>query len=83
MTTALKLDATPKLVWLQFRRKTTCLWKAAIAVLGNTFRETGGDAGRLTVVIAGHSHEATGGTLERTDLTAAFGASRNQWRLPP
>lgn len=48
----------------------------SIAVQGNTFRETGGDAGRLTGVFAGRFHEASGGTLERTDLTAAFGASR-------
>ncbi len=47
-----------------------------IAVRGNTFRETGGDAGRLTGIFAGRSHEAAGGTLERVDLTAAFGAVR-------
>ena len=47
-----------------------------IAVRGNTFRETGGDDGRLTGIFAGRSHEAVGGTLERSDLTAAFGASR-------
>ncbi len=47
-----------------------------IAVSGNTFRETEGDAGRLTGIFAGRQHEAAGGTLERTDLTAAFGASR-------
>ena len=48
----------------------------SIAVRGNTFVETGGDAGRLTGVFAGRSHEVAGGTLERSDLTAAFGASR-------
>ncbi|MCY4429826.1 MAG: hypothetical protein OXC11_05455, partial [Rhodospirillales bacterium] len=48
----------------------------SIAVRGNTFRETGGDDGRLTGIFAGRSHEAAGGTLERSDLTAAFGASR-------
>ena len=47
-----------------------------IAVRGNTFRETGGDAGRLTGAFAGRSHESAGGTLERHDLTAAFGAER-------
>ena len=47
-----------------------------IAVRGNTFRETGGDDGRLTGIFAGASHEAAAGTLERSDLTAAFGASR-------
>ena len=48
----------------------------AIAVRGNTFRETGGDDGRLTGVFTGASHEGAAGTLERLDLTAAFGASR-------
>lgn len=48
----------------------------SIAVRGNTFRETGGDAGRLTGVFVGPSHEGATGTLERSDLTAAFGASR-------
>ena len=47
-----------------------------IAVMGNTFRETGGDAGRLTGIFTGRSHEGVAGTLERSDLTAAFGASR-------
>lgn len=47
-----------------------------IAVRGNTFRETGGDAGRLTGIFAGRSHEAAGGTLERADLSAAFGTVR-------
>ncbi len=48
----------------------------SIAVRGNTFRETGGDAGRLTGIFTGAAHEGAAGTLERTDLTAAFGASR-------
>ncbi len=47
-----------------------------IAVRGNTFRETGGDDGRLTGIFTGSSHEGAAGTLERSDLTAAFGASR-------
>lgn len=47
-----------------------------ISAIGNTFRETGGDDGRLTGVFTGHQHEGAGGTLERDDLTAAFGASR-------
>ena len=47
-----------------------------IAVHGNTFRETGGDDGRLTGIFTGQSHEGAAGTLERSDLTAAFGASR-------
>lgn len=47
-----------------------------IMVDGNTFRETGGDDGRLTGIFTGTAHEGAAGTLERTDLTAAFGASR-------
>ncbi len=47
-----------------------------IAVRGNTFRETGGDDGRLTGIFTGRSHEGAAGTLDRTDLTASFGASR-------
>ena len=48
----------------------------SIAVDGNTFRETGGDDGRLTGIFTGATHEGAAGTLERPDLTAAFGASR-------
>ena len=47
-----------------------------IAVDGNTFRETGGDAGQLTGIFTGRSHEGAAGTLERRDLIAAFGAAR-------
>ena len=47
-----------------------------IAVRGNGFIQTGGDAGRLTGAFVGPSHETATSTLERTDLTAAFGASR-------
>ena len=47
-----------------------------IAVTGNTFRETGGDDGTLTGIFTGRNHEGAAGTLERSDLTAAFGASR-------
>ena len=48
----------------------------AIAVRGNTFRETGGDDGRLTGIFTGAGHEGAAGTLDRLDLTAAFGAGR-------
>ena len=47
-----------------------------IAVEGNTFRETGGDAGTLTGIFVGRNHEGAAGTLEREDLAAAFGAER-------
>ena len=52
----------------------------SVAVSGNVLRETGGDAGRLTGVFTGRAHEAVGGTLERADLTAAFGAERERGR---
>ena len=48
----------------------------SIVVDGNTFREVSDADGRLTGVIVGASHEGATGTLERSDLTAAFGASR-------
>jgi hypothetical protein len=47
-----------------------------IAVTGNTFRQTGGDTGTLTGIFTGRAHEGAAGTLERSDLTAAFGATR-------
>ncbi len=48
----------------------------SVVVTGNTFKRTGGDAGVLTGAFFGKSHEGVGGTLERDDLTAAFGGSR-------
>ena len=48
----------------------------AVAVSGNTFRETGGDVGRLSGVFTGIFHEGVAGILERPDLTAAFGGAR-------
>lgn len=47
-----------------------------IAVTGNMFRQAGGDEGFLTGAFFGEGHEGMGGTLERDDLTAAFGGSR-------
>ena len=47
-----------------------------IAVRGNIFREISGDTGRLSGSFTGISHEGVAGTLERTDLTAAFGGKR-------
>ena len=49
-----------------------------ITVNGNTFRESGGDSGRLTGVWTGAGHEGVAGTLEREDLTAAFGGTREE-----
>ena len=48
----------------------------SIEVRGNTFKQTGGDDGILTGIFTGANHEGAAGTLEREDLTAAFGTSR-------
>ncbi len=47
-----------------------------ISVRGNTFVQTGGDEGIVTGAFFGAAHEAMGGALERTDLTASFGGTR-------
>ena len=47
-----------------------------IAVHGNTFVQTGGDAGVVTGAIFGSSHEGIGGVLVREDLSAGFGGKR-------
>ena len=54
-----------------------------IEVLGNTFREAGGDDGTLTGIFVGRGHEGAAGTLERDDLTGAFGAERRWLDLMP
>ena len=43
---------------------------------GIEFRRSGGDVGYVKGMLFGDDHEAMGGTLERDDLTAAFGGSR-------
>ncbi len=48
----------------------------AIVVRGNTFSKIGGDDGRLMGIFVGRQHEGAAGTLERDDLTAAFGGER-------
>ena len=48
----------------------------SIIVTGNTFRQIGGDEGRLTGIFVGAEHQGAAGTLARSDLTAAFGAER-------
>ena len=45
------------------------------AVRGNVFRETGGDHGILTGIFVGRQHEGAVGTLQRHDLSAAWGVS--------
>ena len=47
-----------------------------IAVNGQVFYETGGDAGKVTGAFFGPSHNRVGGTLRRHDLAAGFGAQR-------
>ena len=47
-----------------------------LEVRGNTFTRTGGDAGIVTGAFLGTRHQAMGGTLQRDDLSAAFGGSR-------
>ena len=47
-----------------------------LSVSGNTFEQTGGDAGAVTGAFFGQAHEAMGGVLERSDLSAAFGGTR-------
>ena len=47
-----------------------------IEVRGNTFVQTGGDAGTVTGAFFGPAHEGMGGVLERDDLSAGFGGKR-------
>ncbi len=47
-----------------------------IAVRGNTFVQTGGDAGAVTGAFFGPYHEGMGGVLVREDLSAGFGGKR-------
>ena len=47
-----------------------------LTVSGNFLRSTGGDAGAVSGTFYGAAHEGVAGTLERADLTAAFGANR-------
>ena len=44
-----------------------------IKVRGNTFVQTGGDAGTVTGAFFGPAHEGMGGVLRRDDLSAGFG----------
>lgn len=47
-----------------------------ITVGANHFRSTGGDAGTVNGQFYGANHQGVGGSVERADLTAAFGATR-------
>ncbi len=48
----------------------------AIEVRGNTFVQTGGDAGTVTGAFLGPAHEGMGGVLLRDYLSAGFGGKR-------
>ena len=47
-----------------------------IEVRGNTFRQTGGDAGTVTGAFFGPAHEGMAGVLKHRGLRAGFGGSR-------
>lgn len=47
-----------------------------ISVRGNTFVQSGGDAGHVTGTFLGPSHEGMGGVVIREDLSAGFGGKR-------
>ena len=47
-----------------------------IEVRGNSFIQTGGDAGRVTGAFFGPAHEGMGGVVVREDLSAGFGGKR-------
>ena len=49
-----------------------------LSISGNFVRSTGGSDGVLIGQFYGLSHEGVGGSVERGDLTAAFGAKRTQ-----
>ena len=48
----------------------------SIIVRGNTFTQTGGDAGEVTGAFFGSNHEGMGGVVERNDMSAGFGGRR-------
>ena len=48
----------------------------SIDIRGNSFHRTGGDDGEVVGAFFGAAHEAMGGVLERSDLTAGFGGVR-------
>ena len=47
-----------------------------VVVRGNTFTQTGGDAGEVTGAFFGAGHEGMGGVVERSDMSAGFGGTR-------
>ena len=47
-----------------------------IAIAGNTFVKTGGDAGEINGAFFGAGHEGMGGTVRRDDFSGAFAGKR-------
>ena len=47
-----------------------------VIVRGNSFVQTGGDAGEVTGMFYGAEHQAMGGVVERSDMAAGFGGKR-------
>ncbi len=47
-----------------------------VVVRGNTFTQTGGDAGEITGAFFGAQHEGMGGVVERSDMSAGFGGTQ-------
>ena len=48
----------------------------SVIVRGNTFYQTGGDAGEVTGMLFGPNHEGMGGVVERADMSAGFAGKR-------
>ena len=48
----------------------------SVIVRGNTFIQSGGDAGEVTGAFFGEQHEGMGGVVERSDISAGFGGTR-------
>ena len=48
----------------------------SVVVRGNTFYQSGGDAGEVTGAFFGAGHEGMGGVVERSDMSAGFGGTR-------
>ena len=48
----------------------------SVVVRGNTFTQTGGDAGEVTGMFFGPNHEGMGGVVERADMSAGFAGKR-------
>ena len=48
----------------------------SVIVRGNTFNQTGGDAGEVTGAFFGAGHEGMGGVVVRSDISAGFGGTR-------